>query len=224
MSYFRPRYDRWFRTIIVGVPTVTFTLGIAYLAIGDWDAGAALLGVGILVSAIYWSVLPRAYVVQADRLRVVLGWPWGLSLPFRTIDEIRPARWIDALAYWGLRFTPSVRTPVQVKRNRDLSVVISPSDREQFLEVAQEALEAYRSGSGYLLGVELSRALCHLSASQPWSPAQHRGGQLPECHRPKSYCIWVCGPHGYPRDVRPRGRSKRRGSEQEARASSGRAI
>ena len=127
IAQFKPRYDRGLRASIAGVPTVTFTLAIAYLAIGEWDAGVALLGVAIVVCAIYWSVLPRAYVVQSDGLRIVLGWPWGLSLPFGTIDEIRPARFIDALAYWGFRFAPSVRTPVQVKRNRGLSVVISPN-------------------------------------------------------------------------------------------------
>ena len=147
IAQFKPRYDRGLRASIAGVPTVTFTLAIAYLAIGEWDGGVALLGVAIVVCAIYWSVLPRAYVVQSDGLRIVLGWPWGLSLPFGTIDEIRPARFIDALAYWGFRFAPSVRTPVQVKRNRGLSVVISPVDREEFLAVAQKALDAYRLGS-----------------------------------------------------------------------------
>ena len=89
---FMPRYDRGSRAVIIGAPSVTFTLAIAYLAIRDWDAGAALLGVAIVASGVYWSVLPRAYVLEADRLLIVLGWPWALNLPFNTINEFRPGR------------------------------------------------------------------------------------------------------------------------------------
>ena len=147
IAQFKPGYDRWLRAIIVGVPTVTFTLAVAYLAKGEWDTGAALLGVAAGVCGIYWSVFPRAYLILPDRLRIVLGWPWSLSLHFGNIEDIRPGRSIDVLAYSGLRLAPSVRTPVQVKRNRGLNVVISPADREEFLAVAQKALDAYRSGS-----------------------------------------------------------------------------
>ena len=142
---FMPRYDRGSRAVIIGAPSVTFTLAIAYLAIRDWDAGAALLGVAIVASGVYWSVLPRAYVLEADRLLIVLGWPWALNLPFNTIDEFRPGRFLDALRYWGLRFAPSVRAPVEVKRHKGFSVVITPVDREAFLEAAQRALEMYRA-------------------------------------------------------------------------------
>ena len=142
---FSPRYGRWARTIILGVPTASFTLAVAYLAIQDWDAGSALLGVAIFATGISWSVLPRAYVLQVDRLRIILGWPWSLNVPFSTIDEFCPGRFIDAVAYWSLRLIPSVRGPVVVKRNRGLSIVISPADRKEFLVAAQTALEAYRT-------------------------------------------------------------------------------
>ena len=148
IAQFKPVYDRWLQAIIVGVPTVTFTLAVAYLAKGEWDTGAALLGIVLFVALVYWSVFPRAYVILPDRLRIVLGWPWSLSLHFGNIEEIRPGRFIDVLAYSGLRLAPSVRTPVQVKRNRGLNVVISPADREGFLEAAQSALDAYRTGFG----------------------------------------------------------------------------
>ena len=44
----------------------------------------------------------------------------------------------------GLRFSPSVKTPVVVRRSRGISVVISPQDRQEFIDAVNEALSRYR--------------------------------------------------------------------------------
>ena len=89
-----------------------------------------------------WS---RTYEIQPDRLRIVLGWRPGVNVPFDTVERVSAGRGIDALAFWGMRFAPSVKTPVRIHRTKGWEVVISPEDREAFIEKLEMALADYRN-------------------------------------------------------------------------------
>ena len=139
-----PKYDLWILGLICVAPVVTLVLGIILIVVEGIGVGAGVLAVSVFTGPLYWSVLPRKYELQPDKMRIVLGWPFALNVPFSTVEEVRPARWINTLAYSGLRFATSVRTPVVVARRRGWNIVISPRDRGEFLETALRALSSYR--------------------------------------------------------------------------------
>ena len=88
--------------------------------------------------------MPRGYVVETDKLQIILGWPLSLNLHFNSIEEIQVARAWAALAYAGVRFSTSIKTPVIIKRSRGANYVISPDNRENFIAEATKAIEEYR--------------------------------------------------------------------------------
>ena len=122
----------------------TLILGIVFILAEGIGAGVWVLAVSVLTGLFISSVLPRKYEIRPDMIRIVLGWPFTLSLPFSTIDEIRPARWYVTLAHGGLRLATSVKTPVLVVRRGRWDVVISPKDRQEFVDGAMSAISIYR--------------------------------------------------------------------------------
>ncbi len=146
IAYSGSKYDKWLRAVIVAVPLLMLALGGLSAAQGEESGAAILFAVTPFVLGLFWAVLPRRVEVWTDRIRIVMGWPFSFNVPFDTVSEIRSARARDALIYGGLRFSPSVRTPVEVRRSRGMNVVVSPHDRQQFLENAQRALDSYRAG------------------------------------------------------------------------------
>ena len=134
IAYNGLRYDEWLRAIIVGVPLLILVLGGISSAQGEALEAVILFASTAFVLGVFWAVLPRRLEVWTDRIRIVMGWPFRFNVPSDTVSEIRSARARDALVYSGLRFSPSVRTPVEVRRTRGINVVVSPHDRQQFLE------------------------------------------------------------------------------------------
>ena len=82
------------------------------------------------------------WVVLCIGLGIVLGRPLAVNIPLATIKEARPAPGSKAFAYWGVRFATSLKNVVEIVRHRGLNFVISPSNRDLFLERLAEALKA----------------------------------------------------------------------------------
>ena len=139
-----PKYDLWILGLIFGTPAATLVLGIVLIVADGLGAGVGVLAVSVLTGLLCWSVVPRKYEIRPDMMRVVLGWPFALSVPFSAVAEIRPARWSNTLAHSGLRFATSVKTPVLVARRRGWDIVISPKNRQEFVDAASHALSGYR--------------------------------------------------------------------------------
>jgi hypothetical protein len=92
--------------------------------------------------ALFYFIIPRKYQIFNDRVRIVLGGPIKIDLPFSTIREARPARGQEAFVYWGLRMATSGEGVVEIaRRGGGLDVVISPRDRDTFLEQLDLALQ-----------------------------------------------------------------------------------
>ena len=138
-SRHRPKYDGWIWIIIIGVPMVMLGWAAVLTALEEYPAVFVVLGVGAFTALLLWTVSPRSYDLWPDRIRIVLGWGWGLSIPLDTLAEVRPARRIHAFVYRGLRFAPSMKTPVEIKRTRGMNIVISPEDPGEFIKSVREA-------------------------------------------------------------------------------------
>lgn len=106
-------------------------------------AGAiSLFGTTALDALLFHLVLPRRYQVFDTELKIVLGWPVHWDIPFSTIKEIRPARAADTWIYNGIRLATSSRTTVEIVRQKGWDVIVSPEDRQRFLERLGEAIRA----------------------------------------------------------------------------------
>ncbi len=138
-----PEYAVWLKLILGSVLSFTLFLGV-YLLYTDRHVALAVLGVTVFDALLFYSVLPRRYQIWTDRLRIVLGRPFAVNISLATIKEAKPASGIKAFAYWGVRFATSSRTVVEIVRHKGLNFVISPSNRELFLERLAEAMGSGR--------------------------------------------------------------------------------
>jgi hypothetical protein len=137
-----PRYDGWLKLVLVVSLLATLIPGILLLIWYDPTGGLAMLGVTAADALIFYFVLPKRYQLFDNKLRIVLGWPFGMDIRLSDIKEVRPSKGSDSLAMRRLKFATSSRTATEIVRRNGWSVVISPSDREAFIQRVNEALEA----------------------------------------------------------------------------------
>ena len=136
-----PRYDFWLKFILVGVLVLTFIPGVILLS--EETVGALiLLGATLFDALLFKAILPQRFQIFEDRLKIVLGGPFAINIPFSDIREARLASGSKAFVYWGIRFATSLRYVVEIVRNEGLNLVISPASGDIFLEQLNQALEA----------------------------------------------------------------------------------
>ena len=87
-DYSKARYDGWLSAIFVVSLLVTLVIGVILLGTGETVGGLILLAVTAFNLLVFWCVLPRWYEIRSDRLRIVLGWPFAVNIPFNTIAQI----------------------------------------------------------------------------------------------------------------------------------------
>jgi len=135
----RARYDQWLKPLIAF--TIATTMIPALVLFSSEPVGAwILLATTVFDALLFHAIMPRRYQIYSDRLRIVLGWPFAINLSLTTIKEVRAASGSEAYIYWGVRFATSRLTVVEIARNRGLNFVISPSDREAFLQQLNQTL------------------------------------------------------------------------------------
>ena len=139
-----PKVDLWLKITLGSVLFLTLTLGVFYL-FSDIAAASTMFGLTIFDALLFKAIMPRRYQIYSDRVRIVLGGPFALNVPLSDIKWARPARGVRAFKYWGLRFATSANNVVEITRRKGLNIVISPSDRDAFLE----QLNRVREGASY---------------------------------------------------------------------------
>ncbi len=135
-----PKVDVWFKLLIGGLVILFVILGIMLLFEGLGDA-LIMFGVAIFYALLFKLVMPQRYQIYSDRMRIVLGGPFAWNIPFHTIKEARSASASKAFAYNGVRFATSSKGIVEITRSKGCNVVISPPNREVFLEQSNRALK-----------------------------------------------------------------------------------
>ncbi len=133
-----PRVDLWFKLIVASILSLTLMLGVLLL-FEDIIAASVMFAVTLFDALLLKAITPRRYEIYNDRVRIVLGGPFAFNIPFYNIKEARPACGKKALAYRGLRLATSNKGVVEIIREKGLNVVISPSDRDTFLEQLSQA-------------------------------------------------------------------------------------
>jgi hypothetical protein len=135
------RYDSWLKLLLGSILSLTLLLGV-YLLYVDWTGAMICFGVTVFDALLFYAILPQRYQIWTDRVRIVLGRPFAVNIPFTKISEARAAASNKAFVYSGFRFATSSRTVVEIVRRHGLNFVISPDNRELFLERLAEALKA----------------------------------------------------------------------------------
>jgi len=138
-----PQFDTWFRLIIAGVLAMPLIIG-AGIASEDVNAALGMLGMVFLEAVLFRLLLPRRFQVFDDRLRIVMGGPWAINIPFSKITVARAASGSKALFYGGLRLATSTRHVVEIVRQRGMNLVISPAHDEMFLEQLNKARQSQK--------------------------------------------------------------------------------
>ena len=136
-----PRYDWSLKLMLGAIMAGTFIAGIVLL-FTDVAGGLSMFGVTLLDALLFYFVAPRRYQIFNTKVRIVMGWPFGMDIPLSTIKEVNPASRWDTFGYWGIRLATSSNGALEIVRMKGWNVVISPSNREAFLERLNQSLKA----------------------------------------------------------------------------------
>jgi len=134
----KPKYDIWIKILLVGVVVFTFILGIAQISVDNREA-LTVLGVVLFEIVLFRLILPRRFQILSDRLRIILGGPLAINIPFSDIKEVKPRTGIEAFIYAGIRFATSASHTIEIVRNKGLNMVISPNDNNEFIKQLNQA-------------------------------------------------------------------------------------
>ena len=139
------RTDTWLKLMLGGILVMFLVLG-GVLLFQDKEDAFGMFGIAVFYALLFKLVMPRRYQIYSDKVRIVLGWPLAWNIPFTTIREARPASRASAFAYNGVRFATSSRGVVEIRRSKGCNVVISPSNKDVFLEQVRGAMKSAGRG------------------------------------------------------------------------------
>jgi hypothetical protein len=113
----RPAMAFWLKLIIALTLGITLVLGIVLYFL-DPLSGLSMFILTIGLAALFYCILPRSYQIYTDRLKIVLGGPFRLTIPFATsLQFFSPVDSLSAVATSGISFTTSAYFVLEVKVN-----------------------------------------------------------------------------------------------------------
>lgn len=121
-------------TLIVGLILLPF----------DTEGALVMFGITLMDALIVWSVMPKRFEVQSNGLKILLGGPFSMFIPFTDVSLIKQTDKEIGYVYGGIRFTTSSKYILEVERRRDMSVVFSPSRGDDFLKELNRVKDDYR--------------------------------------------------------------------------------
>ncbi len=138
----RPVYDRLNKYLIGGIIAIPLIIALAVLP-QDILGASIMFGVTVFDAILFWCILPKRFFVYEDRLKIALGGPFSITVPFRDIVQIRQATKDMAFVYWGYKLGTSLKFQVEIERKNGLSVLISPSMESEFIVQLNQARKNY---------------------------------------------------------------------------------
>ncbi len=141
----RPQVVTWLKWLLGSILGLTFIIGLVFLTI-DRLASLVMFAVTLFDAVLFYIIMPRSYQIFADRLKIVLGGPFGVNLPFKDIRLVKRVPGDMAFAANGLRFTTSNKYVLEITRKGKMSVLISPAEGELFVQQLTQTMKNYASG------------------------------------------------------------------------------
>ena len=146
----KPKYDYWLKLVIAGTLAITLIPGIVLIYLSA-ELAWTMLAITAFDGLLFHAILPRRLQLFEDRLRIELGRPFALNVPYGNIREVRPAQTEEAFVYWGIRFATSTKNLLEIVRNKGLNMIISPCDVEVFVGQLEQARRMWRGNEERLL-------------------------------------------------------------------------
>ena len=137
-----PVYDKLNKYLIGSILAVPLIVAIVLLT-QDILGAVIMFGVAVFDAVLIWCILPKKFIVYEDRVKIVLGGPFSYTIPLRDIISVRQATKDMAWVYWGMRLGTSLKFQVEIERKNGLSVLISPSMENDFIEQLNQARDNY---------------------------------------------------------------------------------
>ena len=115
---------------VVGLPLVIGCILLPF----DIIAAAVMAAAALIDAAVMHAVIPKRFQIFENRLRIILGRPFSMTVFFNDIESIQQAEKDTAWAYTGIRFVTSSKFVIEIKRKSGLDIIFSPSGGEDFLD------------------------------------------------------------------------------------------
>jgi hypothetical protein len=138
----RPETTGWLKLVLGMVLALTLIMGIILIS-QDRVGALVMFAVTLFDAVLFYCIMPRSYQIYTDRLKVVLGGPFGMTVLFKDVRSVARVGGSHAFGSTGIRFATSSQYVVQISRKGKLSVIISPSGGELFLEQLNRAMKNY---------------------------------------------------------------------------------
>lgn len=128
------------KLIFLTVPAALMVTAVYLWSSGESSGGLTLLAEALVISLIFWAVLPRSYRVYEDHIRIVLGGPFTIKVGFDRLKKVEVTR----RSTLSVNFTTTVsKTCVIIVQNRGLNIAITPKNNELFADSASRALSQW---------------------------------------------------------------------------------
>ena len=132
----RPKYRLLLKLILI-IPAAFLAASIYLWSSGDTSDSLALLIEAFIIGLIFWVVFPREYQVYEDHLRIVLGGTFSVKVRFQNIKTIR----ITSRLFFSVNFVTRItKSYVEIVKRKGLSIAITPTANDSFVENANRAL------------------------------------------------------------------------------------
>ncbi len=140
-----PVYGLFLKLIVVAAPAMLLAGSLWLWSLDESTGALALLVEAFIIGLIFWLLFPRRYQVYEDHLRIVLGGPVSVRVPFDKIEKIETAGRLYFSVNFATRFTTNY---VAIVKKRGMSIAITPRAEDLFTEHANHALSEWRKAAG----------------------------------------------------------------------------
>jgi hypothetical protein len=143
----KPRTDIWLKLIFILPPVLL--LITAFISSRTNPAGAMYFvygaaGMAVVMAMLYIFVLPSGYSILNDKMRIQFRGPFSFNIPFDRVAAVRDARWSTA----GINFATVISQAalIEIARKGGMTVTITPSDKQAFIQNFHKAFEDWKKG------------------------------------------------------------------------------
>jgi hypothetical protein len=134
--------DRFLTILLTGIVIIDLAIAV-WLSRVDITGTWFLLGTAVFLGLLFYIIFPKKYQVYEDRIRIVLGGPFAINVPFAAIKEIRPAPAGSGSVYTGLKLATNAKNIIEIVRTKGMGMIISPANRDLFLQQVNQAMTNY---------------------------------------------------------------------------------
>ena len=137
-------YVAWFKLLFL-IPVALIVAAVFLAFVKELESSIFLFFEGIIFVGIFYLLLPRRYQIYQDRLRMVLGGPFKIDIPFSSIKQINRISGVNRFLYSGVRFATSLKYVIEIRRSKGLDYIFSPSNGQFFQEQLELAIRNSKS-------------------------------------------------------------------------------